>query len=201
VKAREWVHYLADNLAGERVFFMAAAELLYDIAKDALAQGKKCNFAKNSSIQSATGGKGRVMPDDWEDVIHEFLNFDQQYGYFYSYSEQVGLHVRCEHGRLHLTPWSIPLILDPETSELLPREGRQRGRAAFFDVAMNGAWGGLITGDSVEIDWSECPCGRTTAHLSDNITRFSVEQGGSDKISCTATPEAHDDAMDFLTTF
>jgi len=66
---------------------------------------------------------------------------------------------------------------------------------------MNGAWGGLITGDSVEIDWSHCPCGRTTAHLSDSITRFSVEQGGSDKISCTATPEAHDDAMNFLTSF
>ena len=112
----------------------------------------------------------------------------------------IGVTVR-EHGRLHLSPWSIPLILDPDTSELLPREGRHRGRAAFFDVAMNGAWGGIITCDAVEIDWSECPCGRTTPHLSDSISRFSVEQGGSDKISCTATPEAHDDAMDFLTSF
>ena len=142
------------------------------------------------------------MPEDWEQVVDDFLNFGRKkYGYFYSFSEQCGMHVQCEHGRLHLSPWSIPLILDPQTSELLPREGRQRGRAAFFDVAMNGAWGGLITGDSVEIDWSACPCGRTTAHLSDSITRFSVEQGGSDKISCTATPEAHDDAMDFLTNF
>jgi hypothetical protein len=95
----------------------------------------------------------------------------------------------------------IPLILDPETSELLPRKGAQTGRAAFFDLAINGVWGGLITGDKIEIDWSDCPCGRTTSHISGKVTRFSVEQGGTDKISCTATPEAHEEAMDFLTSF
>jgi hypothetical protein len=201
-RARAWIQELAEKLQGERVFILAPAQLIYDVAKPALAEGMRCNFAPNSSVTAGTGGKGFNMPDDWEQVVDEFLNFGRDnYGYFYSFSEQCGMHVQCEHGRLHLTPWSIPLILDPETSELLPREGRQQGRAAFFDIAMNGAWGGLITGDSVEIDWSECPCGRTTAHLSDNISRFSVQQGGSDKISCTATPEAHDDAMDFLTNF
>lgn len=201
-KAKAWIEELATKLKGERVFILAPAQLIYDVAKPALAKGIQCDFAPNSSVTAGTGGKGFNMPDDWEQVVDDFLNFGRDnYGYFYSFSEQTGMHVQCEHGRLHLTPWSIPLILDPDTSELLPREGRQQGRAAFFDVAMNGAWGGIITGDSVEIDWSECPCGRTTAHLSDNIGRFSVEQGGSDKISCTATPEAHDDAMDFLTTF
>ncbi len=201
-KVKAWVDDLVEKLNGERVFILAPAQLIYDVAKPALAQGKKCNFAENSSVTAGTGGKGFKMPDDWEQVVDDFLNFGREnYGYFYSFSEQCGMHVQCEHGRLHLTPWSIPLILDAETSELLPREGLQRGRAAFFDVSMNGAWGGLITGDSVEIDWSECPCGRTTAHLSDSITRFGMEQGGSDKISCTATPEAHDDAMDFLTSF
>jgi hypothetical protein len=201
IKAKMWIDELVEKLQGERVFILAPAQLIYDVAKRALAEGKKCNFAKNSCVTAGTGGKGFAMPDDWEQVIDDFLNFDHNYGYFYSFSEQCGLHVQCEYGRLHLTPWSIPFILDPETSELLPREGRQSGRAAFFDVAMNGAWGGLITGDRVEIDWDKCPCGRTTAHLSEHIARFSVEQGGSDKISCTATPEAHDDAMDFLTRF
>ena len=201
-KVKAWVDELVQKLEGERVFILAPAQLIYDVAKPALAEGKRCNFAPNSSVTSGTGGKGFNMPDDWQQVVDDFLNFGRKnYGYFYSFSEQCGMHVQCEHGRLHLTPWSIPLILDAQTSELLPREGRQKGRAAFFDVSMNGAWGGLITGDSVEIDWSECPCGRTTAHLSDSITRFGVEQGGSDKISCTATPEAHDDAMDFLTSF
>ena len=168
---------------------------------EGLAEGKKCNFAPNSYITIGLGGKGFVMPDDWFDVVKRFLNFDVDSGEFYAFSEQTGVSVRCEHGRCHLPPWLIPLILDAETSELLPRTGVQLGRGAFFDLAINGLWGGLITGDKVEIDWSECPCGRTTAHLSEEISRFSVEQGGTDKISCTATPEAHSDAMDFLTNF
>ena len=200
-RAAMWTETLVSELSGERVFLMAPAQLILDVAIAAVAEGKTCNFAPNSYLTVGHGGKGFAMPDDWEDIVKRFLNFDGEYGYFYGFSEQTGLSARCEHGRLHLPPWSIPLILDPETSELLPREGVQVGRAAFFDLAINGVWGGLITGDKVEIDWSECPCGRTTAHLSENITRFSVEQGGTDKISCTATPEAHEDALDFLTKF
>jgi hypothetical protein len=200
-KAAEWTDTLVSKLNGKRVFLMAPAQLIYDVAVPALADGKKCDFAPNSYVTVGLGGKGFAMPDDWEETAKRFLNFDGEYGYFYSFSEQTAVSVRCEHGRLHVPPWSIPLILDPETSELLPREGRHVGRGAFFDLAINGVWGGLITGDKVEIDWSECPCGRTTPHISENIVRFSVEQGGTDKISCTATPEAHSDAMDFLTTF
>ena len=200
-KAAEWTETLVSDLTGKRVFLMAPAQLIHDVAVKGLAEGKKCDFAPNSYVTVGLGGKGFAMPDGWEDVVKRFLNFDGEYGYFYAFSEQTAVSVRCEHGRLHLPPWTIPLILDAETSELLPRADRHVGRGAFFDLAINGLWGGLITGDKVEIDWSECPCGRTTAHLSEEITRFSVEQGGTDKITCTATPEAHTDALDFLTTF
>ncbi len=200
VRAAAWMETLVSELSGKRVFLLTPVQLFYDVAVAGLAKGKMCNFAPNSSITVAVGGKGFALPDDWEDVVTRFLNFNGERAYCYSFSEQTGVNVRCGNGRLHLPPWSIPLILDPETSEPLSRNGVQVGRAAFFDLAINGAWGGLITGDKVEIDWSECPCGRTTAHISDNITRFGVEQGGTDKITCTATPEAHADALDFLTT-
>ena len=200
-RAAKWVDTLAVDMSGKRVFLMAPVQLIYDVAKAGLAEGKTCNFAPNSSVQVGVGGKGFALADDWEEVTHRFINFDGEYGYFYGFSEQTGVSVRCEHGRCHLPPWQIPLILDPETSELLPREGVQVGRAAFFDLAMNGAWGGLITGDKVEIDWSDCACGRSSVHISEDISRFSVAQGGTDKITCTATPEAHAEAMDFLTTF
>ena len=98
-------------------------------------------------------------------------------------------------------PGQFPSSSTRKQANVFPRQGVQAGRAAFFDLAINGVWGGLITGDKVEIDWSECPCGRTTAHLSGDISRFSVEQGGTDKITCTATPEAHEEALDFLTKF
>jgi len=200
-RAAAWADTLVSKLRGKRVFLMAPAQLIYDVAATAVAQGKECEFAPNSVITAGLGGKGFAMPDEWEDVVKRFLNFNGEYPYFYAFSEQTAVSVRCEHGRCHLPPWEIPLILDPETSELLPRESVHVGRAAFFDLAINGVWGGLITGDKVEIDWNECPCGRTTTHISGDISRFSVEQGGTDKITCTATPEAHADAMDFLTTF
>ena len=198
-RAAQWMETLVSELDGQRVYLMAPVQLVYEVAKAGLEQGKTCNFAPNSCVSVGVGGKGFTLADDWQDVVNRFLNFDGEQPYYYSFSEQTAVSVACEHGRCHLPPWSIPLILDPETSELLPRQSTQVGRGAFFDLALNGAWGGLITGDKVEIDWSECPCGRTTAHLSENITRFSAEQGGSDKISCTATPEAHDEALDFLT--
>lgn len=200
-RAAEWTETLVSELSGQRVFLMSPAQLIYDVAVPGLAAGKKCNFAKNSYLTVGLGGKGFAMPDDWFDVVKRFLNFDVATGNFYGFSEQTAVSVSCEHQRCHLPPWLIPLILDPETSELLPRTGVHVGRGAFFDLAINGLWGGLITGDKIEIDWSECPCGRTTAHISEDISRFSVEQGGTDKITCTATPEAHQDAMDFLTTF
>lgn len=200
-RAQAWTDTLVFELSGKRVFLMSPAQLMYDVAATGLAAGKQCNFAPNSYLTVGLGGKGFAMPDEWDDVVRRFLNFDGEYGYFYGFSEQTGVSVRCEHGRCHVPPWLIPLILDPQTSELLPRQGVHLGRAAFFDLAINGVWGGLITGDKVEIDWSECPCGRTTAHLSEDISRFSVEQGGTDKITCTATPEAHEEAMDFLTRF
>lgn len=200
-RAAAWMETMVSKLSGKRVFFFGPAPLIYDVAKAGLAAGKTCHFAPNSCVQDEEGGKGFAMPDDWKDVIRRFVNYDGEHRYYYAFSEQTLVCVRCEHGRLHMPPWTIPLILDAETSELLPRKGAQTGRAAFFDLAINGVWGGLITGDKVEIDWSDCPCGRTTAHISSKVTRFSVEQGGTDKISCTATPEAHEEAMDFLTSF
>jgi len=121
--------------------------------------------------------------------------------WIYGFNELTPLSVRCEHGRYHIVPWSIPLILDAQTNKPLPREGVQVGRGAFFDLAINGVWGGIVSGDRVEIDWNDCPCGRTTPHLADNIVRFGQEEGGSDKITCAATPQAHTEALDFLTGF
>ncbi len=197
-KTAEWLESMT-SLSDKRVFVMGPWMLLYDFAKKGLAAGKKCNFAPNSVFQTGGGGKGMVVPDDWADVTGRFFN--SRFKWVYGFNELTALSVKCEHGRYHIPPWAIPLILDPETSKPLPRNGVQVGRAAFFDVAINGVWGGIISGDKVEIDWNPCPCGRTSAHLSDQIVNISEEKGGSDKITCAATPEAHAEALDFLTTF
>ncbi|WP_433621223.1 hypothetical protein [Nocardia sp. CA-120079] len=61
----------------------------------------------------------------------------------------------------------------------------------------------MITGDEVTVDWSlECPCGRTTVALENHIVRFSEKQGvDDDRISCAASHEVHNEAIDFLEEF
>lgn len=196
--AAKWAHTLLEDLSGERVFLMGTWYLLYDVAKAGLAEGKSCSFAPDSIIQTGGGAKGLTMPDGWLDVVRKF--FDLKFAWTYGFSEQTALCARCEHGRFHIVPWAIPLILDPDTSEPLPREGVQIGRAAFFDLAINGAWGGIISGDRIEIDWNQCPCGRTSAHIADDIRRFSEGQGGVDNIKSTATEAAHAKMLEFLAT-
>jgi len=198
-RADDWLESMIHDMEGKRVYVMGPWVQLYDIAKRGLAEGKTCHFATNSIVQTGGGGKGLVMPDDWVDVAKSFYN--TEFKWMYGYSELTALHARCEYHRYHIAPWAIPLLLDAETSEPLPREGVQVGRATFFDLAASGVWGGCISGDKIEIDWNPCPCGRTTAHIADDIKRFSEEQGGTDKITCVATPEAHTEALDFITSF
>jgi len=67
-------------------------------------------------------------------------------------------------------------------------------------MTQDSTWGGLVTGDLVTIDWDNtCKCGRTSVALEKKINRVSELQGGDDKISCAATPQAQSEAMDFLT--
>lgn len=193
-----WLESIMSEMKGKRVFLMSHLFPLYQLAKTGLKSGHTCGFAPDSILLTGGGAKGAVLPDDLMDVATRF--FDIKYTYMYGFSEQTALSFPCELGRFHIPPWAIPLVLDPQTSRPLPREGVQVGRAAFFDVAIKGIWGGCISGDKVEIDWDPCPCGRTSPHLTDSITRFSEEQGGVDEITPTATQQAHAALREFLNT-
>jgi hypothetical protein len=108
----------------------------------------------------------------------------------------------CPYGHYHLAPWVITYLLEPDTSRVLPRTGVVTGRAAVYDLLANSHWGGFITGDEFTVHWDgDCPCGAKSAYVEDNITRYSEKKGGDDKITCAATEEAHQEAMDFLTRF
>src|SRR4029078_12199644 len=97
--------------------------------------------AKDSAILTGGGLKGVALPDDYMDVIGEFLGVDRiQEGY--GVSEESAFPWGGSEGRYHVQPWVIPFILDPDTSAPLPRTGRQTGRAAVYDVLLKGPRGG-----------------------------------------------------------
>jgi hypothetical protein len=190
---------ITEELRGKRVFMIGTYSLMYDIAKAGLERGIKEVFARDSAILTGGGMKGVVLPADFMNVITEFLGVDRiQVGY--GFSEASTFHWACEEGRYHVMPWVIPFVLDPETSEPLPRTGRQTGRAAVYDILLRAHWGGVISGDEVTIDWDlVCPCGRTSVAYEKDIMRYSEKKGvDDDRITCAATHEVQNEAVDFM---
>jgi hypothetical protein len=195
----EFVTRMINQLQGQRVFVMSTSNLLYTAAKRGLEQGLSGVFAPDSVFMGGGGAKGVPLPDDLEEVICRFFNTKRMIS-SYGMTEMNSFSVLCDHDRYHILPWVTVFLLDLETGQPLPRKGKQTGRAAFFDMTQDSTWGGLITGDLVSVDWDHaCECGRTSVALEKKINRVTEIQGGDDKISCAATPQAQAEAMDFLT--
>ncbi len=190
---------MTSELRGKRVFMTGTYALMYEIAKEGLERGVKHVFAKDSAILTGGGLKGHVLPDDYMEVIKEFMGVDRiQEGY--GMSEISAMHWACPENKYHVQPFVIPYLLDPETSEALPRRGRQTGRAAFYDLLNESHWGGIISGDEITIDWDEkCPCGLESVAIEHSIMRYSEKEGvEDDRITCNATQEVHDEAVNFM---
>ena len=186
------------KLKGQRVYLCSTWNILYNLARAGLDKGMRKVFAPDSILLVGGGAKGMVPPDDWKEVILEFVGASR-FGGGYGMSELSMANIKCVHGNCHTNPWVIPFVLDPDTTQPLPGKGVQKGRAAFFDLSARTRWGGFITGDEVTVHWTkDCPCGSPTTYIEDNVTRLSESRGGDDKITCAATADAHKDAMEFL---
>ena len=190
-----------EQLRGKRVYISCPWNLLHDMAQAGLKKGQEGMFAPDSIVFTGGGAKGLVQPDGWEEDVCRFMGV-RSLKMAYGMSEVMAMHPMCSEGRYHMAPWVIPFVLDPDTSEVLPREGKVTGRAAFYGLLARHAWGGFITGDEITIDWdSRCGCGQTSYHLDPLIQRFSDKSGDDDKITCAATADAHAEAMTFLSSF
>jgi hypothetical protein len=151
------------------------------------------DFNSDNSIYCTGGLKGAQLPPDYREFVYETFNIRPDRNYLgYSMQEiQTGMP-RCQKGeRYHLPPWLVPLILNKEGDELLPiAKNEYEGRAAFFDLSLDGRWGGVISGDKIAIDFSPCACGHKGPSIRDDVTRYSDIQG-DDKIGCAGTIDAY----------
>jgi len=192
-----FIQQMIPQLAGKRVLALGITGMFYEIARNGLEAGAHAQFAPGSVVTGGGGGKGVVLPDDAEATICRFFGVERLRD-SYGMTEQNFYLNSCEHDRFHLPPWVALLLLDPDTGQPLPRQGEQTGRAAFFDLTQDGAWGGIVSGDRITVDFDPCPCGRTTLHLARKIQRFSEFTGDEDKLTCAATPAAQAEALGFL---
>ena len=162
--------------------------MVYQRAKERGIKGG--DFNPETIISVGGGTKGQVYPDDYQEQILSFLGpvrTMQAYGM----SEMSWYPPRCPANRFHEVPWIISLLLDSTGENLIERrEGVVEGRYACLDLSYDARWGGLISGDKVEIDYSStCACGHPGPTILPTIMRYS--DIGDDRIGCSGTIDSY----------
>jgi hypothetical protein len=153
------------------------------------------DFNPDNCLYVGGGMKRAQLPPDYQQFVHETFNIPAG-RHFQNYSMQElnsGMPKCSDEGRYHVPPWIVPILLDKEGDHALPHEGdgEVTGRAAFFDLSLDGRWGGVITGDRITLTNEPCPsCGSAGASIRDDIARF-ADLEGDDKIGCAGTVDAY----------
>jgi hypothetical protein len=189
-----------DRFGGRDVYIGTVMSMVYDWAVEGLEKGYKDIFGAESFLSCGGGTKGRVFPDNWREIIQDFLGFENFFQ-TYAMTESMGMATLCEAGKYHLSPITVPFLLDPKTGRQLPRKDGTTGRFAFLDLLPDNYWAGMVTGDAVTMSGFEepCRCGRNGYYVEYDVRRYSDMEGGDDKVLCSGAPEAHDRAVAFLT--
>ena len=169
---------------------------LYDLAKAVRDKGFVGNdFHPDNAIYVGGGLKRAQLPDDYQAFVYETFNIPKG-RHFQMYSMQElnsGMPKCSDKGRYHIPPWIVPILLDKDGDNAVPHDydDEVEGRAAFFDLSLDGRWGGVISGDKISIDYRPCEhCGNRSPSIKDNIARY-ADLEGDDKIGCAGTVDAY----------
>jgi hypothetical protein len=179
---------------GEKLFLTGMWANLHKIATAVRERGfSGLDFHPDNMMYVGGGLKGQQLPSNYREFISETFNVGPGRNFqIYGMQEIGSVMPRCHlGGRYHVPPWLICLPLDQDGEALVgSQSGEVQGRAGFFDVSLDGRWGGVISGDRIEVNFGPCPCGAQTPSIADNIVRYTEIQG-DDKISCAGTVDAY----------
>ena len=158
---------------------------MWRVAQRARELGLSGGLHPDTYVSVGGGAKGTDIPSDYREQLAAIFGVDVQLRY--GFQETNGGARLLDDDLYHFPAWKIPLILDDSGERLLsPRTGVQTGRLGAFDVSIDGRWGGVITGDKV-VAHHEAEPGFAVER---NIERYSVLQGGDDKLTCSGTFDA-----------
>lgn len=166
---------------------------LYQIAEGVRAKGLTGNdFQPDTALLVGGGLKGASLPDNYREYIFETFNIADEHVYhLYTMQELNTPFPKCPAGRYHVPPWVIMLPLDEPGEQLVdPCSSEIRCRAGYFDLSLDGRWGGVISGDRVDVDFSPCDCGHHGPAIAQEIVRY-ADLAGGDKITCAGTIDAY----------
>ena len=139
---------------GERLYITGMWGALYPFAEKVRERGFTAkDFHPENACYLGGGLKRAQLPDNYREYVFETFNLHPRNIYqMYSMQELNSSMPRCqEGGRYHVPPWVVMLPLDKTGDALMPGygEGEIECRAAFFDLSLDGRWGGVITGDKI----------------------------------------------------
>jgi len=185
-------HIIASR--GDKLMVMAMWGPLFQVAEKVRERGYSAkDFHPENAVFLGGGLKGAKLPENYKEYIFETFNLSPAYIYqMYGMQETQTSMARCTAGgRYHIPAWMVCLPLDKDGSNLLPIGDEEvTGRAAFFDLSVEGRWGGIISGDRIEVDFTPCACGSPSPSVRDNIARY-ADLEGDDKIACSGTVDAY----------
>ncbi len=178
----------------EKLYISGMWNALYQVARIVRDMGYSAkDFHPDNCIYVGGGLKRAQLPPDYQEFVHQTFNIPANREFQnYSMQELNSGMPKCQKGdRYHVPPWIVPFILDEEGDTLLSHEsGEIEGRAAFFDLSLDGRWGGIITGDKISLDFSPCACGHKGPSVRNNIVRY-ADIEGDDKLGCAGTVDAY----------
>jgi len=178
---------------GEKLLVQGMIVTLFQVSEMIRAMGYSGkDFHPDNALITGGGLKGAKLPADFREQILDTFNVRPERAYqFYSMQELNSTMPSCRAGRYHAPPWLMLLLLDQTGDKLLPvSKDEMEGRAAYFDLSVEGRWGGIITGDKVSVIYGKCACGHEGPSIAREIVRYADLPGG-DKISCAGTIEAY----------
>ena len=178
----------------DRLFLLGLWTGHHAVAAEVRSRGYSAkDFHPDNTIFVSGGLKRAQLPHDYREFVYGTFNIRPERTFLsYGMQELQTNMPQCgEGGRYHVPPWLVCLPLDSTGEALLPSDGGPvLGRAAFFDLALDGRWGGIISGDRIEVDFGPCACGAASPSIRDDIVRY-ADLEGDDKIGCAGTVDAY----------
>jgi len=167
---------------------------MYRVAERVRAKGYSGkDFHPENSCFISGGLKREQLPPTYRHYVFETFNLSEQ-GICITYGmQELNTNAAgCKSGRYHLAPWVMLLPLDDSGARLIEpaARGEIEARAGFFDLSMDGRWGGIISGDKVRVSYERCACGNRSPSVHGDIQRYADTAGG-DKIACAGTIDAY----------
>lgn len=180
--------------AGEPILLYAQVYVFYRAMQRLKETGRHPDFHPGGRIFAGGGTKNNKLPEGFMDEIKAFYGLPVAMNY-----GQSEIHAKCPqcvHGRYHLSPNMMLLLLDPAGERVLnenPGDGTFEGVAAIFDFAIDGRWGGVVSGDWLTVSYAPCPCGlRSPQILSvQRVAEVTAAARDDDKVNCGGRVEMY----------